>query len=400
MGKQNKGKSESKYSGASVKLPKLSSNGLSTGFKGTFYQASPTSGPIFSPNMFNSSQFYDPNKLKQELSQNKSDMNAKKIELQELKIKFNKLYEDNKNNKNLLAKILGINLEKEFTRDELLDKLEHCKPSEEEKKLLREAHEIIKLKLEIEDKKRRIGEQGTELEILTKNAKSKVINELENDYIIKCEQYKNLVKAIKKMEELIKIKEKDITELESEYNYQKDYYSKLSNESKKSEENFEKSEKEKAKLKNEITEMTNKQKRIRDSLNKNKKDLDNNESLQQKKKQIEEINKYKEKRDKILKEIEEKKEKNKKLEKQKKDQEKEYEQLSKKNEELSQKLMNYNQERPKLEKKAIEPPKEQKRMVSLQNELEKLKKENEANLKQHEENKKNWKNRIKKKKMS
>ena len=281
LNKQNKGKNDTKFrtTGASIKLPKLSNNTLSTGFKGTFYQCHPTSGPVLSPNLFNSNPFYDPNNLKQELSQNKSEMNAKKIELQELKIKFNKLYEDNKNNKNLLAKILGIDLEKEFTRDELIDKLEHCKPSEEEKKQLREAHEIIKLKLEIEKKKKMIGEQGMELEILTKNAKSKIINELESDYVIKCEQYKNLLKAIKKMEELIKIKEKDITELENEYNYQKDYYSKLSTESKKSEENFEKSEKEKIKLKNEIIEMTNKQKKIRDSLNKNKKDLDNNELL-------------------------------------------------------------------------------------------------------------------------
>ena len=127
LNKQNKGKTEAKFrtNGASVKLPKLTSNGLTTGFKGTFYQSSQTTGPIFTPHLFNSNQYFDPNELKQELSQNKSDMNAKKIELQELKIKFNKLYEDNKNNKNLLAKILGINLEKEFTREELLHKLEH-----------------------------------------------------------------------------------------------------------------------------------------------------------------------------------------------------------------------------------------------------------------------------------
>jgi chromosome segregation ATPase len=153
---------------------------------------------------------------------------------------------------------------------------------------------LIKLKLEIESKKKRISEQGAELEILTKNAKSKIISELENEYIVKCEQHKNLLKAIKKMEELIKSKEKDITDLENEYNYQKDYYSKLNTESKKSEEQFEKSEKEKNKLKNEILEMTNKQKKIKDTLNKNKKEIDNNEMLLQKRRQIEDINKYKE----------------------------------------------------------------------------------------------------------
>ena len=232
MSKQNKGKNEAKFrtTGASIKLPKLSNTLF--GFKGT-YQKSPQSGPILTQNVYNSNSIYDPNYLKQELSQNKSEMNAKKLELQELKIKFNKLYEDNKNNKNLLARILGIDLEKEFTREELIDKLEHCKPSEEEKKQLMEAHEIIKLKLEIDSKKKKISEQGTELEILTKNAKSKIIGELESDYILKCEQHKNLLKAIKKMEELINIKEKDVSELENEYNYQKNYFSKLSTESKK-----------------------------------------------------------------------------------------------------------------------------------------------------------------------
>ena len=199
LSKPSKSKNESKFrtTGGGIKLPKLSNNTLS-GFKGTFYQ-SQNSGPILTQTFYNSNQFLDPNNLKQELSQNKSEMNSKKIELQELKIKINKLYEDNKNNKNLLARILGIDLEKEFTREELIDKLEHCKPSEEEKKQLKEAHEIIKLKLEIEAKKKQIGEQGAELEILTKNAKSKVINELETDYVIKCEQEKNLLKAIKKM---------------------------------------------------------------------------------------------------------------------------------------------------------------------------------------------------------
>ena len=332
MNKGSKGKNDTKFRapGASVKLPFLANSTLTSGFKTSFYQNTQSPRPILAQNVFNTNTFYDPNNLKQELSQNKSEMNSKKTELQELKIKYNKLYEDNKNNKALLAKILGIDLEKEFTRDELIDKLEHCRPTEEEKKQLREAHEIIKLKLEIEAKKKKIGEQGAELEILTKNAKSKVISELESEYAIKCEQHKNLLKAIKKMEELIKSKENDITDLEKEYNYQKDYFTKLNEESKKSEEQFEKSENEKNKLRNEILEMTNKQKKLKDSLLKNKKEIDNNEILAQKRKQIEDIKKYKENRDKIIKEIEEKKEKNKNLETQKKEKEKEYEELSKK----------------------------------------------------------------------
>ena len=142
INKQSKSKNDAKFrtTGNSIKLPKLSNNTLS-GFKFGIYQ-SQNSGPLLTQNFINSNSLYGQNTLKQELSQNKTEMNAKKIELQELKIKVNKLYEDNKNNKNLLAKILGIDLEKEFTRDELIDKLEHCKPSEEEKKKLKEAQKM------------------------------------------------------------------------------------------------------------------------------------------------------------------------------------------------------------------------------------------------------------------
>ena len=146
LNKSSKRKNEAKFrtTGAIIKLPKLSSNNTQFAFIGNFYQTPQNSGPILTQTFYNSNSMYDPNNLKQELSQNKTEMNAKRIELQELKIKFNKLYEDNKINKNLLVKILDIDLEKEFTKDELIDKLEHCKPSEEEKRRLKKAHEIIK----------------------------------------------------------------------------------------------------------------------------------------------------------------------------------------------------------------------------------------------------------------
>ena len=88
------------------------------------------------------------NNLKQELSEYKSEINSKKNELQELKIKFNKLYEDNKINKMLLAKVLNIDLEKEFTKEELINKLEFCELNETEKKILKE-HTGIKYLINI-----------------------------------------------------------------------------------------------------------------------------------------------------------------------------------------------------------------------------------------------------------
>ena len=170
---------DSKQKKQGIKLPKLSNN--------TFYGSSQTSGEILiqknknqnlnnNNNIIINNSYYEKINLKQELSQYKSELNSKKSELQELKIKFNKLNEDNKMNKLLLAKILDIDLEKEFTREEVLNKLEYCTLNDTEKKILKEAHEIIQLKLDLEEKKKKINLQLEEEENLTKNAKSKIIN--------------------------------------------------------------------------------------------------------------------------------------------------------------------------------------------------------------------------------
>ena len=112
-------KNDSKSKKGGIKLPKIFSN--------TFYNSSQTTNQILNP-------YYEKKNLKQELSEYKSEINSKKNELQELKIKFNKLYEDNKINKMLLAKVLNIDLEKEFTKEELINKLEFCELNETEKK--------------------------------------------------------------------------------------------------------------------------------------------------------------------------------------------------------------------------------------------------------------------------
>ena len=296
-------KNDSKSKKGGIKLPKIFSN--------TFYNSSQTTNQILNP-------YYEKKNLKQELSEYKSEINSKKNELQELKIKFNKLYEDNKINKMLLAKVLNIDLEKEFTKEELINKLEFCELNETEKKILKETHEIMSLKLNLEEKKLKINMQVAEEEILTKNTKSKIMNELETEFLIKCEQNKKLEKNIKKLEDIIKTKEKEINEVEKEYKIQEENYVKKNKELDISKDNYNKKEKELNKIKNEINDINNKQKKLKDILNKTKKDLDINKSLEQKKEEINKIKKYENKRDQINKDVEEKKEKNKNLEKQKK----------------------------------------------------------------------------------
>ena len=95
LNKTSNSKTDSKSKKSGVKLPKLFSN--------TFYNSSQASKQLLGNNMIN--PYYEKVNLKQELSQYKSEIHSKKTELQELKIKFNKLSEDNKINKMLIAKI-------------------------------------------------------------------------------------------------------------------------------------------------------------------------------------------------------------------------------------------------------------------------------------------------------
>ena len=128
----------------------------------------------------------DVESLKQELSMHRSAINRKKSELNELRILINKLSEDNKNNKLLIAKILNIEMDKSFTKRELINTILNCKPTEEQKKELMEAYELINLKLKINDKKKILSENNYEISHLTKNATTKVLKELDNEYQLKC----------------------------------------------------------------------------------------------------------------------------------------------------------------------------------------------------------------------
>ena len=265
LNKTTRSKNDSKSKKGGIKLPKLTSN--------TFYNASQTGNQGIN---FGVNPYFEKINLKQELSQYKTEIHMKKNELQELKIKYNKLSEDNKINKMLLAKILNIDLEKEFTKEELLNKLEYCELNETEKKLLKETHEIMTLKLNLEEKKLKINMQQAEKEILTKNTKAKIMNELESEFLIKCEQNKKLEKKIKKLEEIIEFKQKEIKEVEKEFKTQEENNNKKNNEYQKSKEDYTKKEEELNKLRIELSDLNNKQKKLKDNSNKSKKDLDRN----------------------------------------------------------------------------------------------------------------------------
>ena len=322
--------------------------------------------------------------LKQELALNRIDMNCKKNELNELRIIISKLSEDNKNNKLLIAKILGIDVEKAFTKKELIDTIINCKPTEDQKKQLKEAYEVIKLKLQINGKKKILDDKNSEINHLTRNAKAKVIKELDNEYQTKCEHQKKIIKVIKKMEDTIKKNEKAVLELEKEYNNQKEANKKLMDSVVESEKLMKESEEKKEKINNELFELKERMRKLQEKIakEKNKSKIDNDDFyINETKHKIEEMNKYKENKEEIKKNLEEKKINYKKLELQKKVQDKLINELTQKNKELSDQINQYEDEKNKLTKKANEPKVNYQKIKELEAELKALKEENEKYIK-------------------
>ena len=127
---------------------------------------------------------YESNHLKQRLSDSKADMNMKVGELTEIKTKNYKLSEENKNIKILIALILNIDVTQAFTKNEIMEKIETCVPTDEQKKKLQYALDFIKLKISIGLKQEKINKINKQIDYYTKNAKTKILTDLENEYLL------------------------------------------------------------------------------------------------------------------------------------------------------------------------------------------------------------------------
>ena len=245
----------------------------------------------------------DVESLKQELSMNRSAINRKKSELNELRILINKLSEDNKNNKLLIAKILNIEMDKSFTKRELINTILNCKPTDAQKKELMETYEVINLKLKINDKKKILSENNSEITHLTKNATTKVLKELDNEYQLKCGHQKKIMKVIKKMEDEIKKNEKIILDLEEEFNIQKDKNKKLKEQENENEKKMKETENEKNTLLKEVLELKEKMRKITEKITKEKNKTKNEKDdryINNLKKKIDEIKNYKDNKEAFL----------------------------------------------------------------------------------------------------
>ena len=335
--------------------------------------------------------YYDSNNLAQKLSDNKKDMNRKVNELTELKIRYSKLLAENKNIKKLLVKILDCDVDKEFSKKEIIDKMGQCIPSEEEKIKLKEAYDIIKLKLDINDKKNKIDDLNKQIEYYMKNAKSKTINDLEKEYIIKNKHQNKIQQLIEKLEIIVENDNNYLEEIRRKYSLKKDLNIKLKSELSEIDQKLIEAEDKKDELNNIVLNIREKQRKIKDRIKVNKYKSEKKESITLKKIDLENIENYIKKREIIFKDIEVRNNNLKILENQKIDLDKIIQELSNKNNELSIKLDNYNKEGPKLIQKSYEPLNNQRTMIDLEEKLKIFRKEYELTQNQHMERQKDLK---------
>ena len=356
----------------------------------------------------------DINSLKKKLILNKSNINKKKAELQDLKIQFNKLMKENKNHKNLIYEILQLenevnNNSKEnnknnnnlgqVTEEQLISKINNCSISDSQKKRLRDSYNIINLRTEINSKRKLLLSRNHEYDKLKDNLKYKQMNEITSkleDLIIDEKKIKN---DIIKLEEILKKNNESIPVLEKEYEKEEKNYEELIKKEKEYKTDFNNKLHKLNELKTDIQNIGNKSKskkipisqftsspeykgaktigiKIKAKIDKMKYDLKYIEQYKNKK------------RDEIVSQVSERRSKVNEQKKKNDELEIKINELSEKNKELYFKTIEYDEEKKKLENRGRESNKDIKRMKELLLKLDNTKSKKEELIKECEEKEK------------
>lgn len=339
------------------------------------YHPSPDINMKKSPKYEIRSKVFDSNNLVKRLSTNKMSINKTNNELIELKSKYYKLLEENKNIKNIIAKVLKVHPNAELTNEEMHDRIKYCKLSKEERIELQNAIKIIDLKISINDKNTKMNEYNQEIDYFTKSTKSKIINELEKEYFFKNEKKRQLEQLIKDLKNVVDNNLKKLEELKNKYNDEKEINTKIKNENFDLEKKLLKSEEDIDELNSNILEIRKRQEKIQSKIKYHKFKNEKVEELMNKVNELEEIEKYMEIREEVLKEIQERKNHNKTLEKQFEEQNRTLEDAIKKNKKLIYDMDNYNKECSKLIKKSYQSLNIKTTMQDLEDQLTAIRKE-------------------------
>jgi hypothetical protein len=248
--------------------------------------------------------------LKQELIFSKKEMNQVTKDLHEIKIRFSKLVEENKYNKNIIEKVLLIDPNKYYTKADVKDKIENCILSEEEEKIIKEAYEMICLKEEIEKIKDDCIEKENKIKYYNSNVKYTNNIKMEDDFISKEEEKRKLMRYIKRLEKQNDENKKRNNDLKIKADYFKDNSNEIN-------ERLKETQKEENELQNNYNQLCledqNNEKEIRKKNEVLKNNRKKNEALEKeieiKEKQVNEMEEFNKKEEDINKELKNEKEK-------------------------------------------------------------------------------------------
>ena len=317
---------------------------------------------------------YDPEYLKNELISRRSEFQKKKNELLLLKIKSNKLLMSNIYNKSLIAKILNITPDNYITKEQVFLKIKNCKLSPEDKLKLEQAHEILTLKLDIEHKKKSLEEKENYLTNLNKNVKRKIVSSLQNDYFIRCEQQRSLLKTLEKLEKKYNLYERKIDEISDKLKLEATVSDALIDKEVEAMDRMQRIMGERLSLMKSINQLNEKIKKQEKSNSDKDKEIKeggkNNINDEQKLKVIKDYKSFmNDEKNKISQKTKSKEE----IETLINNQSKEIKTLEEEQTKLNSIIINNREEKPKLIRKAFEPKKEIERMESLKKELTEIK---------------------------
>ena len=328
---------------------------------------------------------YESNNLKQRLSDSRVDMNMKSGELIELKTRNFKLSEENKNIKILIALVLNIDIEQAFSKNEIIEKIENCVPTEEQKKKLKYVLDFIKLRIDIQIKKEKLAEINKQIEYYSKNAKTKILSELENEFLLKSNHQSQIQTLIDKMQKEVENNKIKLEELKNTFNTKKNEMNKIKSEGNALEKELRDIEDQRDKLESEVLGIREKHRRLQERIKVNRYKNERDEFLTDKKMNLENIDDYIQNRDSKLEEISQRKNNIKNIEKEINDLDAKINELNFKNDELNSIMDKYNKEGPKLIQKSYEPLSNQKYLQDLEEKLIIYKKEYQITKEEHEQ---------------
>ena len=325
-------------------------------------------------NLLTNQKNFDTDDLKNQLSTCKSRIYMQNYKLLSLKIKYGKLYSENTANKNIIANILGVPLNKNLTKDEFINKIENAKLNKYNREILKEAFDSIILRAQLKEKKELNTYKENFLKELEDNSKTKRLNELLKEFTEKCEEQRNLLRILKALKQKNCVFEKDIKNIINDIEKDNEKKKELIKEKEKKKNIYDEFIIEMNEIKNENKNMDERIKRFKlTNREKEEKNIQIQIGINYLKEEKNDLELYKKERDNKLKLIEEKKETVDESRKQRNEQEININQLNQEKDDLDNKLNEYSLEKPKLIKKAKEPKSEIEKMKKLENYLEELK---------------------------